>query len=189
MNTQTQYRFGALATILTAVGVTVANLIYFFGNVNTVFYIWWSTCIYMLWVFAYITLFAAQAKRGSVFVFTGFVMLIIGTIFAIVQNTSQGMVVNGFVTEAQMEATKNASVATVNAISLWTTVLGSVLFGFGTFRAGVFPRWPGILMILMGVLLIFNENTVAFPIYAVLLTITMGWFGWALWKYANALSA
>jgi hypothetical protein len=182
MKQQTLYRLGALATMLTALGVTTANLMYFFGRVDTVFYIWFAFVVYFLWVFTYMALFAAQAKRGNLF---GFVVLVIGTIFAIVGNAEQGLVVTGFLTEAQMDASTNPSILAVSAIKLWTTVIGSVLFGYGTFRAGVFPRWTGILMIVLGVLWIFNENAIAFPIYAVLLTITMGWFGWAMWKITN----
>jgi hypothetical protein len=187
MKQQTLYRLGTLATMLTALGVTAGNLMYFFGRVDTIFYIWFAFVVYFLWVFAYIALFAAQAKRGNLFLFLGSVLLVIGTIFAIVGNAEQGLVVTGFLTEAQMDATTNPSILAVSAITLWTTVIGSVLFGYGTFQAGVFPRWTGILMIVLGVLWIFNENAVAFPIYAVLLTITMGWFGWAMWKITNTI--
>jgi hypothetical protein len=86
-----------------------------------------------------------------------------------------------------MDATTNPSILAVGAIGLWTTVIGSVLFGYGTFRAGIFPRWTGILMIVLGALWIFNENAISFPIYAVLLTITMGWFGWSMWKITNSI--
>jgi hypothetical protein len=160
---------------------------YFFGRVDTVFYIWFAFVVYFLWVFAYMALYSAQAKRGSLIVFLGFVLLVIGTIFAIVGNATEGLVVTGFLTEAQLDATTNPSILAVGAIGLWTTVIGSVLFGYGTFRAGVFPRMTGILMIVLGVLWIFNKNAVAFPIYAVLLSITMGWFGLAMWKITDAI--
>ena len=188
MKTQTLFRLGALATILTALGVTAANLMYFLGRVDTVFYIWFAYTVYILWVLAYFTLFTAQAKRNSIFVFIGFILLTIGTIFAIVQNTGEGMVVSGFLTEAQIAAAKNASVNAVNLISLWTTVIGSIFFGYGTFRAGIFPRMAGILMIVLGVLWIFNDNPIAFPIYAVLLSITWGLFGWSMWNLTHAMA-
>jgi hypothetical protein len=188
METQTLFKFGAIATLLTAVGVTVANLIYFFGSVNTTFYVWWSTTIYVIWIFAYFALFASQVKRGDIFVFTGFVLLIIATIFAIIQNTGNSIVALGFLTEAQLENTNNTSIAAVNFITLWTYVIGSVIFGIGMLRAGNFPRWPGILMILLGVLWIFNENSVAFPVYAILLPLTWGWISLSIWKMANAMT-
>lgn len=187
MKAQTLNQFGALATILTAVGVTVANLIALFGNVNTVFYIWWSTTIYVLWVFAYFALFAAQAKRGDVFVFAGFVLFIIATIFSIIENTGNSIVVLGFLTEAQLEPGNNSTIAAVNLISIWTYAIGSVIFGVGMLRAGIFPRWNGILIILLGVLWIFRP--VAFPIYAVLLSFTWGWLGLSMWRMTNAIVA
>jgi small-conductance mechanosensitive channel len=78
MKQQTLYRLGALATLLTALGVTAGNLMYFFGRADTVFYIWYAFVVYFLWVFAYMALFAAQAKQGNLFVFLGFVLLVIG---------------------------------------------------------------------------------------------------------------
>ena len=187
MKIPTLFRLGAFATILTAVGVSIANLTYFFGRVDTVFYIWFAFVVYFLWVFVYMALFAAQVKQQNLFIFLGFLLLEIGTILAIVGNAVQGLVVTGFLTEAQMEATTNPSILAISAITLWTTVIGSILFGYGTFRAGIFSRWSGILMILLGVLWVFNENPVVFPIYAVLLTITMGWFGWAMLKFTNTI--
>jgi hypothetical protein len=38
----------------------------------------------VLWVFAYIVRFAAQAKRNDIYVFAGFVLLIVATIFQII---------------------------------------------------------------------------------------------------------
>jgi hypothetical protein len=189
VKTQTIFRFGALATFLTAVGVTIANLIYFFGSVNTVFYIWWSTTIYVLWVFAYFAVFAVQAKRYDDFVFAGFVLLVVAAIFAIIQNTGNSIVVLGFLTEAQLGSGNNSTIAAVNFISLWTYVVGSVLFGIGMLRVGIFPRWIGMLMIVIGVLWIINDNPVAFPIYAILLSITWGWLSWSLWKMTKEMMA
>jgi hypothetical protein len=189
VKTQTILRLGALTTFLTAVGITVANLIYFFGSVNTVFYIWWSTTIYVLWVFAYFAVFAVQVQRNDIFVFAGFVLLIVATIFAIIQNTGNSIVVLGFLTEAQIGSGNNSTVAAVNFISLWTYVVGSVIFGIGMLRLGIFPRWIGMLMIVLGVLWIINDNPVAFPIYAVLLSITWGWLSWSLWKMTKEMRA
>jgi hypothetical protein len=187
MKAQTLFQFGALATFLTAVGVTVANLIYFFGSVNTVFYIWWSTIIYVLWVFAYFALFAVQARRVNVFLFTGFVLLIFAVIFALLQNTGDSLVTLGFVTEAQFASGNNSTIAAVNFISQWTYVIGSLIFGFGVLRAELFSRWAGILFMLLGVLWIFNESQVVFAIYAVLLTITWGWLSLSIWRMTNSL--
>jgi hypothetical protein len=118
MKAQTFFQFGALATFLTAVGVTVANLMYFFGSVTNVFYIWWSTIIYVLWVFAYFALFAAHARRGNVFLFGGFVLLIFAAIFAIIQNTGDSLVTLGFLTDAQFASANNSTIAAVNFISM-----------------------------------------------------------------------
>lgn len=187
MKTPTLFRLGALATILTAIGLTVGNLIYFFGTVETVFYIWLAYTVYTLWIFAYFAVFAMQAKRSNLFLLIGLVVLVIGVIFYIVQNTAEMAVVTGFVTQEKLEQTGQiSSFVAVGLIAFWAFPLGSVLFGFGTFRAEVFPRWIGILMILLGVTGIFFWDS-AFAIVAIIQSVVWGGFGWTFWKLADEL--
>jgi hypothetical protein len=54
-------------------------------------------------------------------------------------------------------------------------------------RAELFPRWAGILFMLLGALWIFNDSPVVFPIYAVLLSITWGWLSLSMWRMTNSL--
>jgi hypothetical protein len=187
MKTQTFFRLGALATILTAIGLTVGNLIYFFGTVETVFYIWFAYVVYTLWIFAYFAVFAVQVKRSNIFLLIGLVVLVIGVIFYIVQNTAEMAGVTGFVTQEQLEQTGQiSSFAAVGLIAFWAFPLGSVLFGFGTFRAKIFPRWIGIMMILLGVSGIFFWNS-AFAIVAIIQSVVWVSFGWTFWKLSGEL--
>ncbi len=102
MRTQTLLRLGAFATLVTALGVTVGNLIYFFGTVDTVAYTWLVFIVYTIELFAIMALFAVQVKRGDLFNLIGFVLLIIGTVFYIVKNAGEMLIVTGLLTEAQM---------------------------------------------------------------------------------------
>ena len=63
--------------MVTATGFTFGEFVYFFGAANTVFFSWVFITVVMLQVFAIMALYAAQVKRGNLFTFIGFVLLII----------------------------------------------------------------------------------------------------------------
>jgi hypothetical protein len=184
MKTQTLFRLGALAIILTAVGLTTGNLIYFFGSVENVFYCWFAYAVFSLWIFAYFSLFAVQAKRINIFLLIGFILLVIGKIFDIVQNTVELGAISGAVSNTLLGPL--GSFIAVNFIAFWTFPIGSILFGFGTIRAGIFPRWLGILMMVLGVTAIFFWDS-AFFIVAIIQSVLWGAFGWASWNFKPEL--
>ncbi len=186
MKIQTLFRLGALATMVTALGYTVGNLIYFFGTVDTISYIWLTFFVYTLEVFALIALFAAQVKRGDLFNFVGFVILLIGMIFYIIKNAGEMLIITRVLTAAQMDqAGQMSSFAALDLIAIWGFRVGSILFGYGIVRAGVFPRWAGILLLLVGVTDIFSNIPGVFYLVAVLLSVAWGWLGLALWNHSN----
>jgi hypothetical protein len=184
MNTQNLYRLGALATILTAAGLTVGNLIYFFGSVETVFYSWFAYAVFSLWIFAYFSIFAVQAKRINIFLLIGLILLVIGKIFDIVQNTVELGAISGAVSNTLLGPI--GSFIAVNFIAFWTFPIGTMLFGFGTFRAGIFPQWVGILMMVLGVTGIFFWDS-AFIIVAIIQSVLWGALGWTFWKLNPAI--
>lgn len=186
MTTQTLFRLGAFATIVTALGVTVGNLIYFFGDADTISYIWLVLIVYIIQVFAITALFAAQTKRGDLFNFIGFALLIIGTIFNIVLNAAEILFMTIILTPDQVgQMAQISSFATLDLIAIWGFRLGAIIFGVGIFRAGIFPRWAGILLLLAGVTHIFSAITGVLYIFAALLSVSWGWLGLAFWKNPN----
>ena len=72
--------------------------------------------------------------------------------------------------------------------TVWTLtapiyILGGVLFGIATFRAGVLPRWAGLLLALSTLLApvaAFLPNA-AQPKMAIPMGIALAWLGFALW--------
>jgi hypothetical protein len=64
-------------------------------------------------------------------------------------------------------------------------LLGAIVFGYGIVRAGYYPRWAGILLLLVGVTYLISNLLgfdFVFYLYAVLSTVTWGWLGILLWK-------
>jgi hypothetical protein len=73
-------------------------------------------------------------------------------------------------------------------------VLGGVLFGIATFRAGVLPRWAGGLLALGTLLPVLLSSLVHHPfdrLFAVPVGLALAWLGYALWaeRHENALKA
>jgi hypothetical protein len=80
--------------------------------------------------------------------------------------------------------------------TIWTLsgpvyILGGLLFGIATFRAGILPRWAGALLALSTVLapvaaLLPNASQ---PKIAIPMGIALGWLGYALWSERPTLPA
>ena len=68
-------------------------------------------------------------------------------------------------------------------------VLGGLLFGIATFRAGVLPRWAGGLLALGAILPLVLSSLVHHPydrLFALPVGLALLWMGWALWSERRA---
>jgi len=64
-------------------------------------------------------------------------------------------------------------------------VLGGLLFGIATFRAGILPRWAGGLLALGAILPLLLSSLVHHPydrLFAVPVGFALAWLGYALWS-------
>ena len=64
-------------------------------------------------------------------------------------------------------------------------VLGGLLFGIATFRAGILPRWAGGLLALGAILPLLLSSVVHHPydrLFAVPVGFAIAWMGYALWS-------
>jgi len=85
----------------------------------------------------------------------------------------------------------SASAVSLGALPIvWSIVgvlylLGGVLFGIATFRAGILPRWAAALLAFGTVLPIFLSSLFPHPLdrfFAVPVGIALAWLGYALWS-------
>ena len=69
-------------------------------------------------------------------------------------------------------------------------MLGGVLFGVATFRAGVLPRWAAGLLVVGTLLPILGSSLVPHPfdrIFALPVGLALAWLGYALWSERREL--
>lgn len=191
MSKQTLFRLGAIATLITAIGYFAGEAIYLFGSAQTLFFAWYFVIVSVFQVFAYIALYVAQAKRGDIFLFLGFVISMISLLYAFMDSERRLALRTELVTEVQMEqALHIGSFVVLQAIGNVSLILGWVLFGFGVVRSGMFPRWAGILMILTGVTLIIRDSFFVFEyFFAIFSSAAYGWLGWSLWNKASEVES
>ena len=184
MKTQTLFRLGAIATILTAIGYFVGEAIYIFADAKTLFFAWFFIIVSVFQVFAYFALYAAQAKRGEIFLFIGFILSMINLLQAFMDSERRLAVRTDLVSEAQLAQALNiSSFAVLQLVGYFSLVLGWILFGVGVIRTGIFPRGAGVLMILTGITLMIRDYFFPFEyIFALLSSAAYGWLGWALWN-------
>ena len=99
---------------------------------------------HVLLVFALVALYAAQAERSGVPGVLGMVLGVAGTTLV----SGVVLVEMAGASGANVEAALGGSLAgTLALLGGLAFFLGLILFGAATMRAGVFPRWAGLLLI------------------------------------------
>ena len=91
----------------------------------------------------------------------------------------------GVVTSVPSEMNLGALPAVYMLAGIAGYVLGGVLFGIATFRAGILPRWAGGLLALGALLPLLLSSVVHHPydrLFAVPVGFAIAWLGYALWS-------
>jgi hypothetical protein len=96
----------------------------------------------------------------------------------------------GIITRAQLEQGPQIGLLVVlGVVEQWTWPLGLLLFGIGTLRAGVYSRWCGVLLILLGVISVIRDFWILEYLFAAIALVVFGWLGLSLWKKAGVMAA
>jgi hypothetical protein len=187
MKTSTLFQLGGIAVLLSAILTGIGNLIYFLSgqpDLETTPLIWRGIFAGVLMVLGLGALFARQSQRGGVLGLVGYVFLVLATLYfvasdAIALGLSAGVISNEQITQVP-------SYALADSILPWVWVAGLIAFGISIFRVQVFPKYAGVLLILVGLLQPLT-GLLAFtrPIYAVLYFVAWAWLGWTLYSDAE----
>ena len=178
------YAFGAL---LHPAGEDLAA----YANPNWVpaHYVYWVSAMLML--FSLVGLYARQVEKTGWLGLVGFVLAFIGTVLVDSIFVMASTVIHLVAVQAPALFDQAAAPGTFGVlVVVLGYILGYILFGIATMRAGVLPRWSGLLLIIGSAMFMISE---AVPLNVSLshLIVTIGdvifgagfvWMGFALWS-------
>lgn len=182
MTAQKLIRWSGLLSIITAMLLVLYGLLRM-GGPNLLGWVF-SFLFFVFLVFAVIGLYAAQVEQCG---WLGLVTFVLSVLGAMLMSTGNLLSIAEFsgISGAQAVETFFSTTMPVSIIGPVCLLGGLVLFGIATLRAGVLPRWAGILLS-VGEVVIFIA-ILALPPLALLLgimlfAIGLAWMGWALWS-------
>lgn len=177
----------ALAAILHPVGEDIAA--YTSPNWVTAHQVYWVSAILML--FGLVGLYSRQVEKTRWLGLVGFVLAFIGTAFvgSIFVMVSTVIPLIAAETPALFDQAATPPTGAVLVVVLGFS-LGYILFGVATMRAGVLPRWSGLLLIIGVSFFIISEaplfdrtiSHVNVTIGDVVFGLGLAWMGYALWS-------
>ena len=195
-------RWAGLLSVAAAVLIVVSQLIGLYaidpndliGTVNSVP----ATIFNMLKLFAFVLLlvglvglYACQSVEAGVLGLIGFLIAFLGTTLVAGDLWYEGLAVP-WLADAAPQVLEEAASGSVDAfrsvqvgslMSFMLFALGWVLFGIGTFRARVFPRWIAYVVIVGGALGFLG----GFPPYQIVLALGVGGMGYWLYTQGGVL--
>jgi len=187
MKTKSLFQLGGIAVLLSAILTGIGNLIYFLSgqpDQPTAQFLWRGIFAGALMMLGLGALFARQSQRGGMLGLVGYVFLVLATIYFVVSDAVGLGLSAGAISNEQI--TQVPSYALADSILPWVWVAGLIAFGMSIFRVQVFPKYAGVLLILVGLLQPLT-GPLAFtrPIYAVCYFVAWAWLGWNLYSKAD----
>jgi len=182
MKTQSLIRWSGLLSIVTAVLFVLFGLLRI-GGPNLLGWVLSFLFIVVL-VFAMIGLYAAQVEQSG---WLGLVAFVLSALGAILISTGNLLSIAEFsgVSGAQAVETFYSTTVPLVIITPLCFFGGQLLFGIATLRAGVLPRWAGILLSVGAVGTFFGFFVLPPPtllLGIILFASALAWMGWALWS-------
>ena len=186
MKTTTLFQLGGIAVLLSAILTGIGRLIYFLsGQPDQPITpdLWRGIFAGALMVLGLGAVFARQSKRGGILGLVGYVFIILATIYFVASDAIGLGVAAGVISYEQLAQVPSYALA--DSILPWIWVAGLILFGISIYRGQVFPKYAGVLLLLVGLLQPLT-GALAFtrPMYAICYFVAWAWLGWKL--YSNA---
>ena len=187
MKTTSLFQLGGIAILISAILTGIGNLIYFLSgqpDQPTTPDVWRGIFAGTLFLLGLGALFARQAQRGGLLGLVGYVLLVCATIFFIASDAVSLGVAAGVISDEQIAQV--SSYTRSSSIMPWVWVAALIAFGIATYRAQVFPRYAGALLVLLGLIQPLT-GPLAFtrPIYAACYFVVWAWLGWKLYGIAG----
>jgi hypothetical protein len=190
VKTSSLFQLGGIAVLLASILYGIGSLMYFLSGqpeAPTAPGLWIAFFGDALLVLGLGALFARQSQRGGLLGLVGYVLLVVATMlyvgsYAVSLGVAAGVISNEQV--AQVPA-----YALSSSIMLWIWFAGLIAFGIAIYRAHVFPKYAGALLVLVAVVQqLASVVASAAPIFAISSVVAWAWLGWSLLMDKRAVS-
>lgn len=185
MKTTSLLQLGGIAVLLSTILFGLNELIYFLflsGQQLPVLGHWIDFFARVLFVLGLGALFARQSQRGGILGLVGYVLIVLAHIFFIGSDAVSFGVLAGVVSDEQLMQVP--SYALSSSILPWAWPAGHIVFGVSVYRAQVFPKYAGALLVLVGLLDLVEPLAESlhfmYPIYMACSLVAWAWLGWIL---------
>lgn len=187
MKTTTLYQLGGIALLLSAILSAIGNLIYFLSgqpDAPTTPGLWIAIFSDAFLLFGLGALFARQAQRGGVLGLVGYVLLVLASLYFVGSEAIGLGVAAGAISNEQIAQVPAYSLS--DSIFPWFWTAGLILLGISIYRAQVFPKYAGALLVLLAfVQQLTGPLAFTRPIFAMIAVASWAWLGWSLYSDAD----
>lgn len=184
MKTTSLFQLGGIAIVLSAILTGIGSLIYFLPGQSAqtaTLDIWRGIFAGTLFMLGFGALFARQSKEGGILGLGGYVLIMLAQLF-FVASDAVGLGVAAGVISAEQRAQVPAY-AVSSFIMQWIWVAGLIAFGISIYRARVYPKYAGLLLVLLGLIQpLTGTLALTRPIYAICYFVAWAWLGWTLYS-------
>jgi hypothetical protein len=187
MQTRSLFQLGGITVLLSAFLSAIGNLMYFLSgqpDAPTTSGLWIAIFSDVLLVLGLGALFARQAQRGGVLGLVGYVLLVLASLYFIGSEAVSLGVAAGAISNEQTAQVPAYPLS--NSIFPWFWTAGLILFGISIYRAQLFSKYAGVLLVLLALVQQLT-GPLAFtrPIFAVIGVASWAWLGWELYSKAG----
>ena len=191
MKTTSLFQLAGITVLVSAILTGIGNLIYFLSRQPAqpiTLDVWRGIFAGALFVLGFGALFARQSKEGGILGLAGYVLIMLAQMFFIGSDAVNLGVAAGVISNEQIAQVP--AYALSNSIMQWVWVAGLLSFGISIYRAQVFPKYIGALLVLLGLIQPLT-GSLAFtrPIYAICYFAAWAWLGWILYSKAGSQRA
>lgn len=187
MKTTTLFQLGGIAVLLSASLTGVGRLIYFLSGqpaAPITWDIWRGIFAGALFLVGYGALFARQFQRAGMLGLVGYVFIMLAQIYFVGSDAVSLGVAEGVISQEQILQVPSYALLDSILPSIWVT--GLLTFGISIYRAEVFPKYAGVLLILLGLIQpLAGSLAIVRPIYAACYFAAWAWLGWDLYSKAG----
>jgi hypothetical protein len=187
MKTTSLFQLGGISVLLSAILTGIGNLIYFLSgqpDVLTTPDLWRGIFAGALMVLGLGALFARQSQQGGILGLIGYIFLVLATIYFVASDAVALGLSAGAISNEQIAQVPSYALA--DSIFPWIWVAGLLAFGISIYRGHLFPKYAGVLLLLVGLIQpLTGPLTFTRPIYAAGYFVAWAWLGWKLYSDAG----